>query len=321
MSYEYEKYACTIDTLRETLDKYGCAIIPNVINIEECEKLNSGIWDFFEHITQNWPISIDRQRKSTWKYIYNLHPLHSQLFQHWNIGHCQISWTMRENENILNIFARLWNCNIDELVSSFDALSLCLPPEVTDKGYHHKTWYHTDQSYLRNDMECIQSWITGNDVDDGDATLGIMEGSHLYHEQFAKKYNINDSADWYKLNSKEERFYLDKGCQYHKIKCPKGSLVLWDSRTIHCGTNPVRGRRKPNIRSIIYLCYMPRSQCSIKQLCLKQQLFYDKRTSNHWPCNPKAFAKDPATYGEPLPIIVEIDDPIVSDLGMKLAGF
>ena len=52
--YEYERYACTKESLKETLEKYGVAIIPRVLNDEECEKMVSGMWDFFEHITQNW---------------------------------------------------------------------------------------------------------------------------------------------------------------------------------------------------------------------------------------------------------------------------
>ena len=170
-------------------------------------------------------------------------------------------------------------------------------------------------------MECIQSWITANDVNEGDATLQIMEGSHKYHEEFANEFNSNDTADWYKLNTNEEKFYVKKRCGYKKIKCPKGSMVFWDSRTIHCGSNPVRGRRAINTRAIIYLCYTPRSMCSVRDLHKKQQLFYDKRTSNHWPHKPKGFAKNPRTYGKELPIITEIPDPELTALGMRLAGF
>jgi len=61
-----------------------------------------------------------------------------------------------------------------------------------------------------------------------------MESSNNFHEEFAKKFNITNKSDWYKLNKEETQFYLEKDCLYKKIKCPKGSLVFWDSRTIHC---------------------------------------------------------------------------------------
>ena len=53
MDYEYEKYVCNKTNLKETLEEYGVAIIPSILNEEECNKMNSGMWDYFEHITKN----------------------------------------------------------------------------------------------------------------------------------------------------------------------------------------------------------------------------------------------------------------------------
>ena len=58
--YEYLKYVATKETLRETIDTFGVAIIPNVLNDGECDDIVSGIWDFFEHITQAWEVPIKR---------------------------------------------------------------------------------------------------------------------------------------------------------------------------------------------------------------------------------------------------------------------
>jgi ectoine hydroxylase-related dioxygenase (phytanoyl-CoA dioxygenase family) len=243
--------------------------------------------------------------------------MHSQLYKHFGVGHSQICWDLRQNEKIINVFSNLWNCNNDDLFVSFDGFSFGLPPEITNKGWEHKTWFHTDQSYLRNDFECIQSWITANDIEEGDGTLAIMEGSHNYHKEFQKKFNINDSNDWYKLNSIEEKFYFDKNCKYKKIKCPKGSLVLWDSRTIHYGANPVKNRKNHNFRSVVYLCYMKKDLCSYKDIIKKQNLFNKKQTTNHWPCNPKPNPKYPNTYGNKLPDITEIKDPIITPFSLK----
>jgi len=323
MSYEYNKYTCNINTLKKTLDKYGVAILPNIINQQECDNINDGVWDFFEYISQDWidPLSpIKRDDAKTWKHIYKLFPLRSQLFKGFNSGHAQVSWTVRQNLNIINIFAKLWDCTPEDLLVSFDSFSFCLPPEITNKGWENKSWFHTDQSYTRNNMECIQSWITANDVEEGDGTLAVMEGSHKYHKEFSEKFNINDKSDWYKLNSIEEQFYVNKKCDYKKIKCPKGSLVLWDSRTIHCGSNPIKKRKNPNTRAVIYLCYMPKILCSDKQLEKKKHLFYNKRTTNHWPCKSTPVSEKPNTYGEKLPDITEIDDPVLNDIGMSLAG-
>ena len=320
--YEYFKYITNKESLKETINKYGVAIIPNVINDLECQSIVDGIWDYFEHISQKWTVPINRNNQNTWKEIYKLYPIHAQLYQHFSCGHAQVVWNIRQNPKIIEIFSYFWNCVSEDLLVSFDGFSFGLPPEVTNKGWNkNNTWYHTDQSYTRNDFQCIQSWITGLDVNEGDSTLAFMEGSNNFHEEFAKKFNITDKSDWYKLKKEEEEFYLEKGIVYKKIKCPKGSLVFWDSRTIHCGCDVLKERLLPNFRAIIYLCYMPRSLCDKKNLEKKKKAFLELRTTNHYPCKIKLFSKKPQTYGKELPEITVIDKPILNDIGYKLAGF
>jgi len=320
--YEYTAYITTKELLKVTIDKYGVAIIPKVLNEHECNNIVSGLWDYFEHITQNWETPINRNDNKTWREIYKLFPLHSMLFQYFNCGHTQISWDIRQNAKILEIFSYFWKCTPEELLVSFDGLSFNMPPEITNKGWNrNNTWYHTDQSYLRNDFECIQSWVTGLDVNEGDATLGFMEKSNNFHKDFKLEFNITDKDNWYKLTKEQEQFYFDKGCNYKKIKCPKGSIVFWDSRTIHCGVEAKKDRLLPNLRAVIYLCYAPRNLCDEKNLKKKQKAFEELRTTTHWPCVVKLFSKNPRTYGNELQEINVIDKPVIAEIGYKLIGY
>ena len=326
MAYTGEKYFCTKETLKETLQTYGVAIIPRVLNWEESVRMVSGQWDFFEHITQTWDTPINRQNKDSWKGIYNLYPMHSMLIQHWNVGQSQVTWDLRQNEKIVDIFANFWECENDELLVSFDGFSFNMPPEVTGRGWNKEnTWYHTDQSYLRPGFECMQSWVTGLDVEEGDATLAIYEGSHQYHQEFADTFEIKEKkgtkADWYKLSREEEDFYTNKGCEKIKIMAPKGSLVCWDSRTIHCGVEANQGRNREKLRSVVYLCYKPRSLSTETNLKKKRKAFEDMRSMNHWPEKGKLFGKKPNTYGKEIPEITPIEKPELTELGKKLAGF
>lgn len=319
--YESQRYLCTRETLRDTVSKYGVGIIANVLDENECQNMVDGIWQFLEHITSEWDIPLNRNDTDTWREFYKLSPSHSMLLQHWGVGHIQASWDVRQNPKIVEIFAYFWNCTPEELLVSFDGLSFNLPPEITKKGWHKNMWYHTDQSYTRPTFECIQSWITGIDVNENDATLSFIEGSNKFHREFQEKFNISNKKDWYKLNKDEEQFYTENGCSYKNIKCPKGSLVVWDSRTIHCGINASKNRTVPNMRSVIYLCYMPRSMCNESNLKKKRKAFCELRATSHYPCNIKLFSKTPHTYGAPIPIIKPIESPVLNDLGKKLAGF
>ena len=318
-TYEGEKYYTTKENLKNTLLEYGVAIIPNVLDDNECKNIRKGIWSYFEHITNS---AMKRNNQDSWKHIYKLYPLHSMLFQYWNVGHAQVSWDVRQNPKIVDIFANLWNCQQEDLLVSFDGLGFNIPPEITGRGWNrNNTWFHTDQSYTRNDFECVQSWVTALDVDAGDATLAFLEKSNNFHEDFKNEFNITDKEDWYKLTKEEEQFYIDKGCEHKKIKCPKGSMVFWDSRTIHCGSEALKGRENPKFRYIIYLSYLPRDKSTTKLLLKKQKAFNELRTTTHNAALAKMFPKTPRTYGGEIPEIVTINAPILTNLGKRLAGF
>jgi len=84
-----------------------------LLDDNECKAINNGIWDYFEHITQNWKDElkpINRENSKTWENIYQLYPLHSQLFKYWGVGHSQVLWDFRQNEKVVNVFSHLWNC-------------------------------------------------------------------------------------------------------------------------------------------------------------------------------------------------------------------
>ena len=317
--YVNDRYVTNIKGIKRTLDKYGVAILPSVLNDDECESMVSSMWDYFEHISSSWDKPISRDDTESWQGLYKLFPMHGMLFQHFNCGQSQVCWDLRQNKKIVDIFAHLWKCKRDELLVSYDGFSFGLPPEVTGKGWG-RPWYHTDQSYTRNDFECIQSWVTGLDVNPGDATLGIMEGSHNFHGAFRKKFNATNKSDWYKLSPVEEKFYKDAGCEYHRIKCPKGSMVFWDSRTIHCGVNPSKGRESADIRAVVYLCYQPRSMITKTDLKKKQKALEEMRMTTHYPTKIKLFPMYPRTYGADIPSITYIPKPKLTALGKKLAG-
>jgi len=315
------EFICTKKTLKNTLRDYGVAVILDVLDEKECEKFVSEVWDYFEFLTQTWEVPISRDQKSSWVGFYKLYPLHSMLIQHWGVGHAQASWNLRQNPNIVKIFAKLWDCKKKDLLVSFDGLSLNLPPEVTNRGWYRNTWYHTDQSFTDNEFKSVQSFITGLDIHEYDATFSFLEGSHLLHKEFGTHFGISVKDNWYKLTKEEEEFFISKNCIQKNIKCPKGSLVLWDSRTIHCGIEANRKRKVPNLRVVAYLCYAPRNLSSEADLRKKKKAFEELRTTTHNPSKVKLFPKHPRTYGGAIPEVTRINSPVLSKLGMKLAGY
>ncbi len=322
VSDESTKYITDAKGLRKMLKKYGVAVIPSVLNEKECVTMLSEMWDFFEQLSIGWDTPINRNEEGTWRGFYDLFPLHSMLIQHHGIGHAKVSWNLRQNPKIVDIFATFWGCDPEDLLVSYDGLSFGLPPEITNKGWHRKTWLHTDQNFDKEGFHCVQSWVTALDVNgEHDATLAFLEGSHRFHKSFGSKLKEKVVGDWYKLTTEDEAKFKEVDCEFKRMSCPAGSMVFWDSRTIHCGVEAVKGRPLPSIRSVVYLCYAPREQITAANLRKKIKAFEEKRTTSHWPCNPKLFGKTPRTYGKPIPKTSETEPPILTELGLKLAGF
>lgn len=322
MTYEYRKYVTNQSDLLVTLDKYGVAIIPAVLDNDEIDKMRSGAWDYLEHITSNFELPISRDNSATWRELRKLYPKHSMLIQQWGIGHAQYVWDIRQNPKIVNIFANIWGTKPDDLLVSFDGASIHMPPEKTNCGWLRKAKYHCDQSFTRNNFDCVQSWVTAYDVNDGDATLAFLENSHKYHSDFADKFQKTSKTDWYLLSPEEINYYTKRlGCSEKRIKCPAGSMVFWDSRTIHCGVEASKNRPSENLRNVVYVCMTPRIRATTALIKKKQQAFENKRTTNHYPHKPKLFPKIPRTYGGQIPNVKEIEPPVITSLGRKLIGY
>lgn len=308
------------DTLRSVLKKYGVAVIPQVLDEEECDEMIVSMWDYLEHVSQRFDTPIDRDDSETWREIRQLLPLHSMLIQHWGVGHSQFAWNVRQNRKILDIFAKLWKTKRRDLLVSFDGASFHMPPEVTGIGwYRGNEWLHTDQNLGKNDFQCVQSWVTAYDVNPGDATLVVLERSHKFHGEFG--VGKSTKGDWYKLAEGEKEFFTSRGCVQREITCPAGSMVFWDSRTIHCGKEASKGRPEQNIRCVAYLCYTPRELATKKMIEKRIKAFENLRTTNHCPHQPKLFAKNPRTYGRSLPNVTEVPTPELRKIGRRLVGY
>ena len=76
---------------------------------------------------------------------------------------------------------------------------------------------------------------------------------------------------------------LKKLCKERKIKCSAGSMVFWDSRTIHCGSEPMKGRNEKKLRNVVYLCMKPRKFSTESLIKKKQNAFQNLRMTTHWP--------------------------------------
>ena len=313
-----EKYFTNLENIEDTLDKYGVAIIPSLLDENECNNMIDDMWNYLEHITKKWDIPIDRNYKSTWNKIYDLNE-GSLIFQYWNIGHSQLCWNARQNPKIVNVFSKIHNVKPTDLVSSFDGASIQFPPEITEFGWRedYKPWFHIDHSYLDSKFKNFQAWVTAYDIDENDATLVFLESSHLYHKECGKLLEVKSPKDFTMLNKDQLDFYLSK-CEKKYITCPKGSLVIWDSRTVHYGCEPSNTRTKLNTRCICYLCYTPQTNIDEDNYERREVAFKYLYTTNHDPSNVTFKYLTPYKEDDVSVFITKINKPVLTDLGRSL---
>lgn len=106
------------------------------------------------------------------------------------------------------------------------------------------------------------------------------------------------SKDWYKLSDSELNRYIDNGCIDTKVTCPKGGMVLWDSRAIHGSTDAVKNRMKSGrFGYTCFVCMNPRRYITPKIAKRRRKAFIERRTTSHWPARSNLFSKTPCTHG------------------------
>jgi hypothetical protein len=317
--YLQDKYICTNSTVKKKLNDYGVAIIPNILNEQEINDFNDGIWNYLEYASANLPVPIYKSKPKTWKTYTEYFTEKNMLLQKFGIGHSSHLWNLRQNPKVIDVFASIYNTN--ELAVSFDGCSFHLPVKKTQ---YSSKWFHTDQSYSTNDFQCVQSWITGYPINDTDATLGFLEKSHMYHEACSKNFNLEVEdiyyyEDYYELNSKQIEFYKNLGCTEYYIKCPAGSMVLWDSRTIHYGANPQpKHNTSSNFRNVAYISTQPKKLISKQVQKQRANAFVNGKTTSHWTTKCTIFQDYPRNLIHLKDLIPKPEKPILTELGKSL---
>jgi hypothetical protein len=317
---EYKSYNTTLNNVNDYLDKNGVAVIPNILTPAECIEFRNRIWNELKYVTQD---RFDINNQNTWREFYKFYPLHSMLLQHFSLGHMQPIWDIRCHRKVCSTFEKIWDTPKDDLLVSFDGLSVHLPPEKTNKGWFNTEWFHTDQSSKKINRHCIQGMINLYPVNEDDATLAVLEKSHLFHQSFFEDNNINNPSDWYKLkNDDEKQYFINKGCKQYAVKADIGSMTLWDSRTFHQGKECNRDRDNENFRMVIYICMLPRNLVTDPKILIKKRkAFENLRITSHWANQAFMFPKSPRTYGGELPEFNLIHQPELNDIGKRLAGY
>ncbi len=303
------------------LEDLGYCIIPELFSAEETEKLYQRVWH--EYVEKAWP-NCKMDDRSNWKEAFPRY-IKEGIFAG-PAGQIQVMWDLRQDRRIVDVFARIWNTN--DLIVSMDGLSLMCPPEIREG--HVEPWPHVDQAVLRRrdnvghnnnppigfvsesslktEPFTIQGQFLFEDSFEGDGGFYCVPKSHLQFTEFAPKLETINALEISKEEKRKKRheFFLDffengkdifgnPYCKKH-VTAPKGSLILWDSRTIHWNQHASKNRpatENPKVRMVGYLCYVPKARLNAEGAALRKEAFENGVATGHNPAYPELkYSKD-----------------------------
>jgi len=297
----------------QDLEELGYCVIPQLLSVPETELLYERVWH--EYIEKAW-LNCKMDDRSNWKETFPMHNRYG-IFSG-PAGQIQVMWDLRQDPRIVTIFARVWNTS--NLIVSMDGLSLICPPEI--RVNYVKPWPHVDQrssssnmahgnspsiafvseSSLKTNPFTIQGQFLFEDSFDGDGGFYCIPKSHLRFDEFAIQLEALQTMEapqeeiWKAQNDYLLEFFgtgTDESknpyCMKH-ITAPKGSLILWDSRTVHWNqqaSNDRPCRDNPKIRMVGYLSYVPKARLTNEGRALRKEAFETGVGTGHNPATPE----------------------------------
>lgn len=309
-----EEQKLLIVSCLKDLEELGYCVIPRVLSTSEAEQLYQRVWH--EFIERAWP-NCRLDDRSNWKESFPIHNTYG-IFAG-PAGQTQVMWDLRQDPRIVDVFAQIWNTN--DLIVSMDGMSLMCPTEIRENTF--ASWPHVDQLILRRQNDgpspnnppiefvsesllktqpyTIQGQFLFEDSFEGDGGFYCVPKSHLRFPEFApelEKINtleIPPNARWKAQNEYLKDFFTretdESGNPYSmkQITAPRGSLILWDSRTVHWNQSASKSRpyrANPKVRMVGYLCYVPKARLTDNARAIRKEAFEKGVSTNHNPADP-----------------------------------
>jgi len=221
----------------------------------------------------------------------------------YNFGHTELQWEIRLQ--CAEFFSKLYNCSVENLLSSFDGGSFMKPQKSTQ----FVNWLHHDfpLSYS-TDFFPVQGLV--NFIDNGplDGGLVLMDTRDIFlkylcmHPEYQNGGLINPTD---KELSEKKLF---------KICCPEGSLLLWDTRCIHMNVPPINSVP----RMCLYVSMQPRKCASTEEL-MRHISYYERGHQTGHFCYGEWFTENETS--DEIPLNPKAEKASLNYLGRRLVGY
>mmetsp|Transcript_30883 Transcript_30883/g.67621 ORF Transcript_30883/g.67621 Transcript_30883/m.67621 type:complete len:486 (-) Transcript_30883:77-1534(-) len=243
------------EKLREVLELHGVCLVTGVLNEQQCAIMEK-LWllDLEEVIhesavaagSESATTLLQREGLKAWRADW-CRPLGFKgAASQRGLPHGYFAWGARMHPSVRQIFADIFQQPADELVVGLDNVFWAAPDSPSSSS--NPEWLHVDQNHCTGlTWPCYQGvlYVWPSEGSDCSTTV-LWPGSHreayeaIMNDTLAIKKGRSPHGQIVqvgKLRSDELRStLLSKAMQgSRRLTCPAGSLLLWDSRTVHQG--------------------------------------------------------------------------------------
>ena len=133
LTYTGEQFHTLPKDAKAFLQKQGIAIIPNVLDENECHQMNEGMWQTVEYLTSKLQKPLVRSDSNTYDSLSFLEDEPPGLIWSWGWGHAQYVWDIRSHSKVGEIFENIYDTK--ELLVSFDGINCNLGALMSDQKF------------------------------------------------------------------------------------------------------------------------------------------------------------------------------------------
>ena len=142
---------------------------------------------------------------------------------------------------------------------------------------------HLDQGVPRVGLHAYQGAVYLEEALEDDWNFTVIEGSHRYHSEFFKQREPPE-REFLPMRPCDVQFYQKRGCEIKELTCPKGGMILWDSRLVHAGSPPKENRSNPGRwRYVVFVCMAAAWWAKERDMENRELAYKNMRLSVHWP--------------------------------------
>lgn len=261
----------TPKTLQAVLDRDGIAVVTGVLPPSFCDRIAKQMARWLGNH------GVDVQDPRTWsRYTNEFFEMSPSILGMMNTGpirNATFVRAARRHESVRRLMEMVYGTS--SLAMEDGGVFWGFPPEHYPRGripgeryggFMGPTdmWMHTDRGRDFLKPGKLMSLIMMEEAGFEDYSFVFLEKSHVHHDAFLKTHpklamEEDDPKNGYiQLDFDDTRWFEKQGCTWRKVVAPKGSVIVWSDRLIHSTCLPVRARKRPNPRFVVYGTFAPK---------------------------------------------------------------